>query len=566
MIREIKNPPTNIAGYDPLRNAEAYNWNGEAAARAVDYFPQVLTHPDDSPGAKAGTPINLMQWQRDYVATLYGWEREKGVRRYQETNFFVPRKNTKTTLFSGITLYEQTAMNRVGAQFYSAATEKDQASLVFRIAAAMVRNSPLLSKMLKVIDSTRRIVYHKLANFYRAIPSEASSAHGFKPAFVTFDELHTQISRDLFYALSTGFGSTVNPLFASISTAGTNRHTICWDVWNRSRQIRDGILDVPDTLPLIYEIKDGESWHDEAVWIRCNPGIGQSVSLDFLRKEYRKAVDMPSYENTFRNLYLNEWTEQVTRWLPMDKWALGSGELPDLNGAPCWGGLDLSTTTDLSALVLAFPIDGRVYLVCRFWAPRERVKAREQRDRIPYSQWAAKGLLTLTDGDVIDYDVIRRDINELAKRYDIKELAIDRWNATQITTQLTGDGIIVTQHGQGYASMSGPAKEFEKLVLGGQIHHGGHELLTWNAANVAIEQDAAGNIKPSKAKSTERIDGIVSAVMAVGRAAAAEQIRSVYESRGIVSIGSNPQPEPVAVTTAPDAPVTWGGDWRDDDD
>lgn len=522
--REIKRPPTNIAGYDPTRDSAGYEWDGIAAARAVDFFPDVLTHPDDSPGAKAGTPITLMPMQTDYIATLYGWKVAGNLeqRRYQETVFFVPRKNTKTTTFSGITLYEQTCMKRMGAQFYSAATEKDQASLVFRIAASMVRKSPVLSKMLKVIDSTRRIVCQKLSNFYRAIPSEAASAHGFKPAFVTFDELHTQVNRDLYDALRSGFGSTVNPLFAAISTAGTNRRTICWDIWHRARQVRDGIIKDPTMLPLIYELKDGEDWHDEEVWKRCNPGIGQSVSLEFLRKEHRAACEMPAYENTFRNLYLNEWTEQAVRWLPMDKWRLGNGALPDLAGAPCWGGLDLSTTTDLSALVLAFPVDGRIFLLCWFWAPEERARQRANRDRVPYLDWAKRGFLTLTPGDVIDYDMIRRDINQIAQIYNIQEIAIDRWNAAQITTQLAGDGINVMAFGQGYASMSPAAKEFEKVVLGGQIQHGGHELLTWHAANVAIEQDAAGNIKPSKKKSTERIDGIVAAVMAVGRAATAE--------------------------------------------
>jgi phage terminase large subunit-like protein len=273
---------------------------------------------------------------------------------------------------------------------------------------------------------------------------------------------------------------------------------------------------------MIYEIRDGENWEDEDVWWRCNPNLGVSISPEYLRTEFKRAKESLAYQNTFRNLFLNEWTEQAMRWLPMDKWALGNDALPDLAGAPCWGGLDLSTTTDLSALVLAFPVDGKVYLLCRFWAPRERVRIRERRDRVPYSIWEHKKLLTLTSGDVIDYDVIRRDINDLAQQYNIQELAIDRWNATQITTQLTGDGINVTQFGQGYASMSPAAKEFEKLVLGGQIVHGGHELLAWNAANVAIEQDPAGNIKPSKAESTERIDGIVAAVMAVGRATAAQ--------------------------------------------
>ena len=527
MIRTIEKPPTDIAGYNPLLTAGDCTWDGRAAADAVDFFPSVLRHPDDSPGAKAGTPINLMPWQRDYVATLYGWKWPDGTRRYQETGFFVPRKNTKTTLFGGLTIYEQTAMKRIGAQLYSAASEREQASLVFRIAASMVRKSPHLAKMLDVIDSTRRIVCRRYGSFYRAIPADAASAHGFKPAVVTFDEVHTQKNRDLYNALSSGFGSTINRLFAAISTAGTDRKTICWDVWKRARDVRDNLNKEPRFLPLIYELKEGEDWHDEATWLRCNPGMGQSVSLEFLRTEYQKALEMPGYENVFRNLYLNEWTEQESRWFSMDRWRECGGELPDLKGRECWGGLDLSTTTDISALVLAFPMDdGSVSLLCRFWIPASTAAMRARRDGAPYLQWADRGLVTLSDthgGMSVDYGLIRKEINDLREQYYIREIAIDRWNATQLALELEGDGFEVNPHGQGYASMSAPAKEFERLILAKLLRHGDNDALTWMAGNVATEWDAAGNIKPSKAKSNERIDGIVAAVMAVGRAAAAAE-------------------------------------------
>lgn len=526
MTRCIEKPPTDIGGYNPLLTAGDCTWDGVAAADAVDFFPAVLRHPDDSPGAKAGTPIHLMPMQRDYLATLYGWKWKDGTRRYQETCWFTPRKNAKTTTFGGITIYEQTAMKRIGAQLYSAASEREQASLVFRIAAAMVRKSPLLMKMLEVIDSTRRIVCKRFGSFYRAIPADAASAHGFKPAVVVIDELHTQKNRELYNALGSGFGSTVNRLFASISTAGSDRKTICWDVWKRARDVRDGLNKDPRFLPLIYELKEGEDWHDEKVWLRCNPGIGQSISMDFLREEHQKAIDMPWYENVFRNLYLNQWVEQETRWISMDRWRECGGELPNLEGRECWGGLDLSSTEDLTALVLAFPMeDGSICLLCRFWIPSATARMRVRRDGAPYLQWAKDKLVTLSDthqGLSVDYGLVRREINALREKYNIRKIGIDRWNATQLALELEGDGFDVEPFGQGYASMSAPSKEFQRLVLGKLLRHGNNDALTWMAGNVATEWDAAGNIKPSKEVSNERIDGIVAAVMAVGLASKAE--------------------------------------------
>jgi phage terminase large subunit-like protein len=529
-VEPIQEPPTDVAGYNPLRDSAGFHWDGLQAARHVQFFCRRIRHVE---GKFSGDPFRPEIWERDYLATLYGWVDDSGARRYRESLIGTPRKNGKTYLGAGISLDGLANDGEEGAQAYSAAYSRDQASLIYSPAARMVKADPVLWSKLKPIDSTRRIVYADRGSFFRSIPAEAANSHGFNASVVVFDEFHTQRTRDLYDVLKTSQGARSQPLFVVSSTAGYDKKSICHEVWMYARQVRDGIVKDPHFLPMLYELKEGENWQDEEVWWRCNPNLGVTIDPEFLRTQYKRAKESIAYENTFRNLFLNEWTEQAMRWLPMDKWALGNEALPDLIGAPCWGGLDLSTTTDLSALVLAFPVDGRMHLLARFWAPRERVRIRERRDRVPYSMWEKKGLLTLTEGDVIDYDVIRRDINELSQQYSIQELAIDRWNATQITTQLTGDGINVTQFGQGYASMSPAAKEFEKLVLGGQIQHGGHELLTWNAANVAIEQDPAGNIKPSKSASTERIDGIVAAVMAVGRATASQPQQWFYEKHTI---------------------------------
>ncbi|MDE2105798.1 MAG: terminase large subunit, partial [Patescibacteria group bacterium] len=249
-----------------------------------------------------------------------------------------------------------------------------------------------------------------------------------------------------------------------------------------------------------------------------------------------EAQNSPAKENAFKRYRLNIWTEQDIRWLSMLKWDACAGPVDPaaLSGRECYAGLDLATTTDIAALILLFPEDDDGYSILPFfWVPEDNIQTRERRDRVPYPLWARQGLIEATPGNVVDYDRIRTKINELSQVYHIRELAVDRWNATQITTQLMGDGIEMVPYGQGFASMSAPTKELEKLVLGGRIAHGGHPVLRWMAGNVSVEQDAAGNLKPSKKKSTERIDGIVATVMALGRAMLRPESGSVYESHGI---------------------------------
>lgn len=533
---DFRLPPKDLAGYSPLAHKGDCEWDASAAARAVDFFADVLTHPDDSPTTKAGDPFVLCDWQKVFIATLFGWRRPNGKRRYTESLLAVPRKNGKSALAAGISLYCLFAEGKVGAQIYSAAMDRDQASAIYRQAARMVAQQPTLAKYLRCIDSTKRIVNQRVGSFYCAMSGDASTGHSKKPYVVLFDELHTQRNRDLYDNLRTGQGATNNPLFISITTAGFDRKSVCFEVWNRARRVRDNEWPDSTFLPCIYELPDDAPWDDEAIWHKCNPNLGVSISLDFLREECRKAKDIPAYENTFRNLYLNQWVEQATRWLSMDKWrACGTEELPDLTGEACFCALDLSSTTDICALAMLFPrSEGGYWLQMRFWVPGESARKRERMDGVPYAEWQRQDWLKMTGGDVADYDVIRAEINELNERYNIREIAIDRWNATQLTTQLTGDGFTVVPFGQGYASMSPAAKELEKQVIQGTLQHGGNPVLEWMAANVAIEKDAAGNIKPSKAKSTERIDGIVATAMALARASLAEPENAWSASDGIL--------------------------------
>jgi phage terminase large subunit-like protein len=317
--------------------------------------------------------------------------------------------------------------------------------------------------------------------------------------------------------MTTSTGARRQPLCVAITTAGFDRKSICWEIWRYALAVRDGAIKDPTFLPAIYAADPEDDWTKEQTWRKANPNLGVSVKLEDLRVRCKRAQDMPSEENTFKRLHLNCWTEQDTRWLRMDLWSQGDQACPvDLTGRECFGGLDMATSFDTTCLCLLFALDdGRYWSEPYFWIPEENMRERVKRDRVPYDMWHRQGFLRTTPGNVTDYDVVRADINELAKKYNIRQIAIDRWNATQLSTQLQGDGINVLGFGQGYGSMSAPAKRLEGLVVGGKVlHHS--PVLDWQASNVAIQSDYAGNIKPSKAKSTERIDGIVSLTMALG--------------------------------------------------
>lgn len=507
-------PPTDLAGYDPTRDAGNCTWDPLAAKHVLEFFAECLKLTS---GKCAGQPFILPKWQADFVSTLYGWKRPDGTRRYREALFFVPRKNGKTETGAGLALYSLCCDLEAKPEIYSAANSREQASRIFEPAEIMVRNEPMLSQRLTVVKGQKRIVNGANNGYYTAISAEAATSHGKNPHEVLFDELHTQKNRDLYDGLKSGMGARAQPLFVSLTTAGHDRHSICYEVWQYAKAVRDGVFTDPYFLPLLYQFEDGDDWSDEAVWRRCNPNLGVTISIDFLRTEFERAQSVPAYENTFRNLYLNQWTEQAVRWLSLDKWDACGGDAGDLYGADCYGGLDLSATTDLSALALVFPLpDGRVAAKLHFWVPEESARDREQRDRVPYSQWIRDGWITATPGRSVDYDYIRADLARLRTQHNLITLAIDPWNAQQLAKQLEGDGFKVGFMRQGFGSLSGPSKQLERLVVDQHLVHDNNPVLRWMAGNVAREIDAAENIKPSKSKSTERIDGIVALVMGLG--------------------------------------------------
>jgi len=499
------------------KRRKGYVYDAAAAARAVAFFNEILHH---TKGEWAGRPFALEPWQqRDVIEPLFGWKRPDGTRKYRTVYIEVPRKNGKSTLAAGVALLLTFADGEPGAEVYSAAADREQAAIVFDTAKGMVEAEPELAS--RSSSFRRSIMVASTGTSYRVLSADAPTKHGLHAHGVIVDELHAQPNRELYDVLVTSTGARRQPVVFLITTAGYDRHSICWELHDYALKVREGVVTDESFLPVIYAAGAEDDWTKEATWRKANPGLGSTVKLDYLRQECERAQEIPAAQNTFRRLHLNQWTEQADRWIDMTLWDKNAADVPDamLAGRSCYAGLDLSSTTDLSALVLCFPLDdGTFALRAWFWMPDEGVQKRGERDRVPYDVWIRDGLIVATPGPVVDYAFIRSEMQRLLGLYQVQEVAYDPWNATQLVGQIQEDGATMVEFRQGFASMSAPTKEFEKFLRAGTLKHGGNAVLRWMASNVAVKQDPAGNLKPDKAQSTARIDGIVAAIMAVGRA------------------------------------------------
>jgi phage terminase large subunit-like protein len=508
-------------------------FNEDKADRAVKFI-KLLKH---TKAPWRGVPFNLQPFQEKIIRDLFGTVKEDGTRQYRTAYIEVPRKNGKSELAAAIALYLLCGDGEGGAEIYGAAGDRDQADIVFRVAAEMVRQNDGLSKRCKIVEHSKRIVVQSTGSFYHAISAEAATKHGYNASGIVFDELHVQPNRDLWDVLTTSGGTRRQPLVFAITTAGFDRESICWEQHEYAENVAKGIFVDPSFYPVIYSAPEDADWSDEKIWQECNPGLGNFRSLDEMRSLCAKAKQTPALENTFRRLYLCQWTQQETRWMPIDAWDATAGEVieDDLVGEVCYAGLDLASTSDIAALVLVCPdADGFMDVLPFFWIPEGDMPARIRKDRVPYDVWIKQGLVKATPGNIIDYRTIKNDIMELQKRFNIQEVGYDRWNATQLVTELTDEAFNMIPIGQGFASMSAPTGELMRMTLAKKIRHGGNPVLRWMANNMMVRQDPAGNLKPDKEKSTQKIDGMVALIMGLDRAI--RNTRSVYEDRGILSL------------------------------
>ena len=446
---------------------------------------------------------------------------------------FVPTHNSE--LAAAIALYLLYADNEPSAEVYGAAAERQQASIVFDVAKRMVEMTPALMKRSKIMAATKRLVNYSNVGFYQVLSAEVGTKHGLNVSGLVLDELHVQPNRNLVDVLTKGSGDArTQPLYFLITTAGTDRNSICYEYHTKAKDILEGRRIDPSFYPVIYGLDDGDDWNSEESWYKANPSLEYTITIDRVRDAHREALTNPAEENVFRQLRLDQWVGNAVAWVPEHIYDRGNLpiDLEKLRGRECYAGLDLSSTSDITAFVLVFPPlhDGEKYIVVpHFWLPRETLDLRVRRDHVPYDVWERMGLFHITEGNVVDYNFVRKTINELHTMYNIKEIAADRWNATQLITDLEGDGFTVVPMGMGFKDMSPPMKELYKLLLGGMFIHGGNPVLRWMAGNVVAEIDAAENIKPSKKKSTEKIDGIVAWIMALDRCIRHEMQGSVYD-------------------------------------
>lgn len=534
-----------IPGYDPIATAGDCTFDAQEAQSRLAFFPDYLKHVK---GEKGGQPLALEPWEKSLIANIFAWKRPDGLRRYREVFLFIPRKNAKTTIGGAIVNSVLFQDDEPGMECYSAAADREQATLVFSQVEGMILQSPELSSLCQIYKTARSVVRQNRASAYKVISADAASKHGFNSHLVIIDELHAQPNRELVDVLLTSTGARRQPLIIYLTTSDYERPSICNEKYDYACKVRDGIINDSSFLPVIYEAPktwNGETcdyaspkfYGNKAIWKAANPNLGVSISEEYMARECQRAKETPSYLNTFLRLHLNVKTQQDVAWLDMTQWDACQDDAvspAELLGAECYAGLDLASTSDLCALVLLFPEHGNAVLPF-FWLPAETALIRERRNRVPYPAWIQQGFLQTTPGNVTDYDQIREDILELAEQYDIRELAIDRWNSSQLQTQLQQAGIEVVPFGQGFASMSSPSKELERLIIAKNLRHDGHPVLRWNMSNVMTEGDAAGNIKPSKKKSSEKIDGVVALIMALGRAMVRETPgQSVYETRGLL--------------------------------
>lgn len=512
--------------YCPFATAGDCWFDEEEAERRVSFFPLVLKHISATPTVPAGAPFELPPWEQAIVGCIFGWKRLDGTRRYRDVFIYLPKKSGKTTLGAGLLLCAWMLDHEFGAEIYSAAASRDQAAKVFRHVAGMVKIEPELRKRLRIYgdkggSSVRSILNASELSSYQPLSADAGVEDGFKPHIVIVDELHRHKKPDLAELLRRSTGASVSPLIITLTTADFNRPSLCNDSIKYARTVRDNKGDPNQPgfdeafLPVICEADKDDDWTDPKVWRRVNPNMGITVTEEFLARECLLAQSSPTKKNDFLRFNLNIITDSAVAFFDMDRWRECAGDIGDLEGCVCWAGLDMGSTKDTTSFVLIFPGD-KLRILPFFWIPGETARKRGEEDKVPYPSWIADGFMRATKGDQCDYDAVFKDICELGDLYNIQEINFDPWNSTQISNQLAVEGFEVVKFIQGMRSLNAPTKELERLILARELLHGGHPILDWMAGNTVVITDTNQNVRPNKDASTDRIDGIVSTIMAIG--------------------------------------------------
>lgn len=509
---------------DPLGHGE----------RAVKFFAS-LRHPKSD---NAGKRLGLAPFWERIIRRIYGPRDDRGRRLVRTVFIMAPRGARKTTTIAGgLGLYHSIGHEKVAlGQVLLAAGAEDQAQLGYDEAVAMVNATPALRKAVKVRGDY--LEHPEFGSTLRVLSSEGDLSQGTTPAAVFLDELHVFKNRKLWRALRTGMPKTSGSLFVVTTTAGRGQTGLAWDEYQYARRVALGEIANPAYLPIIFEPPAGAAWDDEAMWSLVNPGLSLGFpDLDELRQAALQAREKPAERDDFRQYNLNTWLDQsASPFVEMAVYDEGSAPIDTvaLKGEPCWVAVDLSSNTDLTAIVVAWRVGEDGYAVAPwFFCPADNLTARGERDGVPYPLWERQGVITATPGNVVDYRYVEERIRELCDEFDVQEIAFDPHMAQQVMNNLRDDGLPVVEMRQGWVTMAPAIKELERAIVGRTLQHAGHPVLRWNFENIAVETDKAGNKSFHKGRSKDRIDGAVACAMAIGRASAGERNASVYREHGL---------------------------------
>lgn len=509
----------------------------QAAARPIQFTELFLKH---SKGKWAGKPVILEPWQHFILGSLFGWKRSDGTRRFRLSYCEVARKNGKSLLASAVGVYGLVADDEEGAEIYSAATTRDQAKIVFQEAQRMVKRSADLREIVEVYKNN--ISVPQTFSKFEALSSDGDTLDGLNVHMGIIDEVHAHKNREVFDVIDTATGARSQPLIFCITTAGLRSEgSIALELQRYAKQTLEQTIEDDNVFSFIAAIDDGDSYDDESCWPKANPNLGVSCSLEDLRGKCKRARESAAYRHNFLCKHLNVWVNSHTAWLPTELWEQSEIEIniQELYGRKCFAGLDLSSTTDVTAFALVFPPEeeGGEYIALQYyWVPKETAAERTKKAVVNFDAWMSEGHMEGTEGSAVDYELVYDRIKYCHEIFDVQEVAIDLWNAQGISNKMMAEGMTPMTFGQGYKSMSEPMKRMDALLRTRKIKNIKNPVSRWMFANVSAKMDPAGNIKPDKEKSTEKIDGIVATIMALGRAILATDPESVYEKKDPLSI------------------------------
>lgn len=509
----------------------------EAAKIKIDFF-NLLKHSKDK---WIGEEFKLEPWQKFTIWVLFGWKNSDNTRRFRVAYNEVARKNGKSTLTAGLALSALVIDGEGGAEIYSAATTMKQARIIHKEAQNMVRQSTALKGYLR--NYKYSITMDSTMSSFEPLCSDANTLEGLNPHFATVDEFHAHKSSEIWDVLRSAMGARTQPLLFAITTAGFNVHGICHDQHDYAIKVLEGLIEDDTFFAIIYTLDEGDDWKDETKWIKSNPNLGITVDLKDMQQMCRKAQNSPVELNNFLCKKLNIWTTQQHKYFNMDKWYACNEtiDIQTLFGKKCYKAIDMSTKIDITADVMLFELDkGRIFVLPKFYCPKDTAIERSRADKVPYLKWAEQGYITLTEGNVVDTEYIEADILKDWKNYKIEAMAYDPWNFESMRQSLIKKGLPekkIIEFRQTLQNMTAPTKDLSSLVISGKLVFNNNPILTWMAENTAVWTDPNENVRPAKNKSAERIDGIVATIMARGLMLTRPAPKqSVYETRGVIAI------------------------------